>query len=366
LTINQKFAVESNPPFLAPLPDDERTYFLSPVLRHFHDRPYHVQIAVGCLDKTAILAKHKAQLLRSQCHHNWEVEPPLVKQTGLLFRLPDNVFVHLDEDGVWVYAACMDVAAQVLADWKAQFSKPKKEEPPTYFLLGTENGEVERQPVTMTRGGLHTPAELALHYGDELALWEAELVQRLQSNVNGLVVLRGDPGTGKSSFLRHLIARMSASHRAYLVPTSLFGMLTSPDMPRFWARQNRSKFQAMLVLEDAEALLGRRDGSNDAQVSNLLNMADGLLGDSMRLQVVATANAKLEALDPAVTRRGRLLGHREFRRLTQDEAQRLAKAKGLTLPHGTDFSLAEIYRGADSTDELPAGRKLGFCAAGRN
>ena len=359
--------MDATPPFLLNLPDDERMYFLSPVLRHFHNQPYHVQITVGHLDKAAILAKHKAQLLRSQTHNNWEAEPPLVMHTGLLFGLAGDVFVHLDEDSAWVYAACPEVAAKVLTDWKTQFSKPKKEEPPTYFLLGTENGSVERQAVTMTRGGMHTPAELALNYGDDLVLWEAELIQRLQSQANGLVVLRGDPGTGKSSFLRHLIARLAKSHRAYLVPTSHFGMLTSPDMPRFWARQNyQSKFQNLIILEDAEGLLGRRDGSNDAQVSNVLNLADGILGDSLRVQLVATVNAQLDQLDPAVTRRGRLLGHREFRRLSRWEAERLATAKGLTLPHGTDFSLAEVYRGADSTDEIPTGRKMGFCPAGRN
>jgi hypothetical protein len=326
-----------------------------------------VSITVGRLDKAAILAKHQAQLLRSQTHHNCEAEPPVVLHTGLLFGLGEDVFVHLDDDSAWVYAACPDVAAKVLTDWKTQFAKPKKEEPPTYFLLGTENGSVERQAVTMTRGGMHTPAELALHYGDDLVLWEHELIQRLQNQVNGLVVLRGDPGTGKSSFLRHVIARLAKTHRAYLVPTSHFGMLTSPDMPRFWARQNyRSKFQNLVILEDAEALLARRDGSNDAQVSNLLNLADGLLGDSMRLQLIATVNAPLDKLDPAVTRCGRLLGHREFRRLSRWEAERLATAKGLTLPHGTDFSLAEVYRGADSTDEVPTGRKMGFCPTGRN
>ena len=352
--------MEAAPPYLENLPDDERTYFLTPVLRHFHNQPFHVQIAVGCLDKTAILTKHKAQLLRSQCHHNWEAEPPLVKQTQLLFRLED-VFVHLEEDGLWVYAACPDVAAQVLAEWKTQFAKPNKEEPPTYYMLGTENGGVQRQPVSMTRGGLHTAAELALHYGDDLVLWEAELIQRLQNQINGLVVMRGEPGTGKSSFLRHLIARLAKTHRAYLVPTSHFGMLASPEMPSFWAGQNyRSKLQNLLILEDAEALLGRRDGTNDAQVSNLLNMSDGLLGDSMRVQIVATVNASLDKLDPAITRRGRLTGYRQFRRLTRTEAQRLATAKHLTLADGTDFSLADIYRGADSADPVPAEPVMGF------
>ncbi len=353
--------MEASPPYLENLPDDERTYFLTPVLRHFHKQPFHVQIAVGFLDKTAILKAYEAQLLRSQCHHNWEVEPPMVKQTQLLFRLSEDVFVHLEEDGMWVYAACPDVAAKVLTEWKARFLLPAKPDAPTYYLLGTENGSVQRQPVTLSRPCLHSADDLALHYGNDFVLWEAELIQRLQSQTNGLVVLRGDPGVGKSSFLRHLIARLAKTHRAFLVPTSHFGMLSSPEMPGFWAGLNyRSNLQNVVLLEDAEALLGRRDGTNDAQVSNLLNMSDGLLGDSMKVQIIATVNASLDRLDPAITRRGRLTGYRQFRRLTRPEALRLSTAKNLTLGDGHEFSLADIYRGADSADPVPVEPTMGF------
>lgn len=355
--------MKKSPPYLENLPDDERTYFLSPMLRHFHNQPCHSHIAVVRFDKAAILEAHKDCLLRSETHHRDDEEDPVsFNRTAMLFRLPGDVFVHLDDDAAWAYAACPEVAAQVLADWKARFNKAKKDEPPIYYLLGTGSDGLQRQPVSMTRGCLHSAEELALHYGPDFVLWEAELIQRLQSQTNGLVVLRGEPGTGKSSFLRHLIARLVKTHRAFLVPTSHFGMLSGPEMPGFWAGQNyRSKLQNLLILEDAEALLGRRDGSNDAQVSNLLNMSDGLLGDSMRVQIVATVNASLDKLDPAITRRGRLTGYRQFRRLSRAEAQRLATAKGLTLSHGTDFSLAEIYRGADSADPVPAGPVMGFC-----
>ena len=71
-------------------------------------------------------------------------------------------------------------------------------------------------------------------------------------------------------------------------------------------------------------------------------------------------NASLDKLDPAITRRGRLLGYRQFRRLTRAEAQRLATAKSLPLAGGSEFSLADIYRGSDSTDLVPLEPKMGF------
>lgn len=354
--------MEASPPYLENLPADESVYFLAPVLRHFAHKPYHVHSAAVRWNKPLLVEELKSQLIRSKAGHCFDEDvPPLVRQRELLFHLPGDVFVHLDEYTVHVHAACPTVAAQVLTDLNHRFAKPPKAGLPNYHLLSYGREGVQRHPVSLTRACLHSPDDLALHYGNDFVLWEAELIQRLQNQPNGLVVLRGDPGVGKTTFLRHLMARLCKTHRAFLVPTSHFNMLASPEMPVFWAGQNyRSSLNNLLILEDAEALLGKRRGSNDDQVSNLLNMSDGLLGDSMKVQIIATVNASLDKLDPAITRRGRMLGYRQFRRLTRAEAQRLAQAKGLTLPEGPELSLADIYRGTDSTDGMPAEPTMGF------
>jgi hypothetical protein len=74
-----------------------------------------------------------------------------------------------------------------------------------------------------------------------------------------------------------------------------------------------------------------------------LNIGDGFLGDHLKLQVIAMTNSPVRQLDPALLRPGRLMGTREFRRLTRPAAQRLAAAKGFTPPDENDFSLAEFY-----------------------
>jgi ATP-dependent 26S proteasome regulatory subunit len=91
-----------------------------------------------------------------------------------------------------------------------------------------------------------------------------------------------------------------------------------------------------------------------------LNIGDGFLGEHLRLHVIATTNAPVRQLDPALLRPGRLMGTREFRRLTRPEAQRLAEAKGLTLPNQNDFSLAELYCGAVGGSALNGERQVGF------
>jgi hypothetical protein len=99
-----------------------------------------------------------------------------------------------------------------------------------------------------------------------------------------------------------------------------------------------------VVLEDAEDLLVQRGADNRDKVSSLLNISDGLLGEFLQMHLLRTVNCAIEKLDPAIVRPGRLHACREVKRLSRDQAQSLAAAKGLKLPEQGDYSLAEIYR----------------------
>jgi hypothetical protein len=148
----------------------------------------------------------------------------------------------------------------------------------------------------------------------------------------------------------------------YYVPVSEVEMLSSPRFVGFWIEQTRRhrKKHKIAILEDAEELLLPRDAGTRDKVSNLLNLADGFLGDHLKLHVIATTNSPERQLDPALLRPGRLMGTREFRRLSRPEAQRLAKAKGLALSDQPDYSLAELYCGAASSPAFNADRQIGF------
>jgi len=95
-------------------------------------------------------------------------------------------------------------------------------------------------------------------------------------------------------------------------------------------------------------------------LSNFLNVSDGLPGEFLKLHLLCTINCKIDKIDPAVTRTGRLIAYRNFRRLTRAEAQRLALAKGLTIRTQETYSLAEIYNERRSGFEGVATERVGF------
>jgi ATP-dependent 26S proteasome regulatory subunit len=187
-------------------------------------------------------------------------------------------------------------------------------------------------------------------------------LERFNAKTSGLTLLRGEPGTGKTTFIRYLMQRTTTTHRFYFVPLSVGVKMSHPEMIEFWLEERKDSrgLRDVAIFEDAEHLLEPRHDDNQGLVSEMLNAADGLLGDCLHLQIIATVNCPLEKLDKAVTRPGRLIGYREFRRLNTDEAAALAARKGLQLPMKESFSLAEIYNQAAAQDMTANTKRIGF------
>jgi len=148
------------------------------------------------------------------------------------------------------------------------------------------------------------------------------------------------------------MGELKESHRFYFIPTANLGILSRQDFIGFWADQRRvhAKKKFTVILEDSDAALMTRGSDNREQVSAILNLADGMLADFLRLQIICTINCSAADIDPALLRPGRLICHRVFNRLDYDEAVQLAEKLGNKLPQAHDYSLAEVFAGHDASE----------------
>ncbi len=321
-------------------------------------RPYHSAIVHGPFDARRLALDYAKRVFRSQTMINQKGRKSVEQ---LLLVLDSGLFAFFDGMVLTLYAGSPEAADAAARDFR-KYVRPWREEKAHFFVVRvTETGAVA-EPVEVERSAPITTQDLRLYYGEEFVAWTDDWLRQVQERPSGLTMLHGPPGVGKTSFLRALMHRLLDRAAFYYLPASEAQLLSSSRFLGFWAcqargRQHRLRF---VILEDAEDLLLPRGGGSRERVSSLLNIADGFLGDYLKLHVLATINVPISHLDPAIVRPGRLVGAREFRPLSRAEAQRLASAKGLTLPDQQKFTLAEDYGGADDASCTGKHRQIGF------
>tara|TARA_R110001583_G_scaffold97083_3_gene241812 strand:+ start:3468 stop:4544 length:1077 start_codon:yes stop_codon:yes gene_type:complete len=180
-------------------------------------------------------------------------------------------------------------------------------------------------------------AKLELNYGKSFKKIDKVLKKVLSEKSNGLVLLHGKPGTGKTTYLKSLIT--SIDKKMVFVPPFLVESITHPNFLPFLLKHSNS----ILIIEEAEKIIAQRNGGDSTGVSNLLNLTDGIVGDCLNIQVIATFNTSRERIDEALLRKGRLLAEHEFGPLSVEDSNALLKE--LHKKHKTDtpMTLADIY-----------------------
>lgn len=150
-----------------------------------------------------------------------------------------------------------------------------------------------------------------------------EIVKAVEDETRaGLMILHGQPGTGKTNYLRWLTTQ--TKRRIVFIPPEMVVQLTTPGFVSFLLEHKGLCF----IVEDAEATLSPRMGSEKSIVSTILNLTDGLLGDVLQCQFICTFNTELTNIDEALLRPGRLLVRQEFRNLTVEESNKYLESVG--------------------------------------
>ena len=82
---------------------------------------------------------------------------------------------------------------------------------------------------------------------------------------------------------------------------------------------------------------------NSTQLSTILNITDGLLGDILKIAVIATYNADDKIIDSALLRKGRLKHKHYFDKLPIEDAKALAEHLKLKIDIDKPMSLGDVY-----------------------
>lgn len=200
--------------------------------------------------------------------------------------------------------------------------------------------------------------DLELNYGKKFVKIYETIVKRLNTDGDkGIILFHGDSGTGKTTLLKY-ITKDIKNKNILFIPPSMAEILSEPSIIPF-LMDNRN---SILFIEDAEKVIADREGKGSPTgVSNLLNLTDGILGDCLNIQVVATFNMKRERIDPALLRKGRLIIEHKFEKLSIEETNILLKHLNKNVISDEQLTLADIYNiDSDEVRITKDMKKMGF------
>lgn len=184
-------------------------------------------------------------------------------------------------------------------------------------LIKNQYGEYDFEPLN-----IKVPkTNIELNYGEVFAKdVYKKIVHKLKNNNKGLYMFHGEPGTGKSSFIKHLTTVVKKEF--IFIPTSFIEkFISDPDIFAILIRRKN----CVLILEDAEKILISREKEDNQFISTLLNISDGILSDILEASVVLTYNCDDTKIDKALKRKGRTMVDYKFNKLTIEESKKLAK-----------------------------------------
>ena len=237
-------------------------------------------------------------------------------------------------------------AEEFLKLTKVKVLQKRKDRKNIYSILIKSNEGLEEKKLLFD----YQEIDIKKNYNDDLP-WN-ELMKFVDDDKEGLALLYGPAGTGKTTLLKGLIQEN---------PRKEFVMINSKDLETpdngeyleyFLENKNR-----IFILEDCEKLLlTRNQGGGSNQLITILNMTDGLLGSTMKTKFICTFNTNLRNIDEALLRKGRLRLKYCVGTLSLEKTRKLMNDSNVQ----KEMTLAEIYNRGENDFSKKEIKKIGF------
>ncbi len=179
-----------------------------------------------------------------------------------------------------------------------------------------------------------------------------ELAVNFMNSTANVLVLYGDPGTGKTTFIKRMLQGVGFEENRSIKVVDTPAVMQSPELVN---NIYTSKHKDIFIFEDVDRHLYSREEGNDI-MAGLLNAAEGLASPDVKI-IISTNIKNLNDIDSALIRPGRCFKTLEFLKLQKEEQINVRNFLKLDLESVTNASqsLAEVMNERATTGMVGSG-----------
>lgn len=275
-------------------------------------------------------------------------------QISEIIYSPDKKDVVLD-----IYKRYSDYCLEIL--------KSGEEKERTYsittVIVGAK-GEYVGVPMTISPVVSLSSDDFLDNYNDNFP--EEKIKEFLEIDRGGVVIFNGQPGCGKSTYIKSLVFRYPKTN-FIVIPQYLLRNQEAFRKYLFATTPFDKTSRRIFVIEDCEKILLQRefnDPGSSSVIGDILNYTDGIFGDLTRTKFIFTFNTDLKNIDKALLRPGRLFLRYEFSPLTGKNLEKIAEKTGYKVSEKEKISgvpLSDLYC-SDSMEDITSENRghIGF------
>lgn len=228
-----------------------------------------------------------------------------------------------------------------------------------FFVIGTKQEKVDFGIAAIdSSNSVYTSwyeykavdVDIKENYNDDIPY--DRMKQIIEEDKSSLMLFYGEPGTGKTTLIKHFITEYPDKNFIFMDGDLLINVSKEKLMSYFLECQD-----TIFILEDCEKALMNRENSFNPVMSILLNLTDGVISDILNIKLICTFNTNINNIDPALIRKGRLSLKYEFKKLSKEKCRKIANDNSIN----EDMSLANVYNIKEENDFSKKNqKKIGF------
>ena len=203
----------------------------------------------------------------------------------------------------------------------------------------TDEG-IEIEPVNK----LELDEKIDAYYSKETLKSINRLTKTLKKTDNGLSILYGARGTGKTSLINHLCNKLNKQF--VYIPNAMIEAFPNNDVAEFL----KANQDTIIVLDDCETVLTDMYSKSNIYVSNIMQMLDGILSQSVKLNIITIFNAEREdEICETLLNSNSLIDVVNFTLLSEVESNNLSETLNLNKVFTNNNRMVDVLKGKNKS-----------------